>query len=206
MPKRIKLSAGKAVYDSIADAVKALKNCDYKLIGIAGGSCSGKTYLAKFLAEKLHGSCLSMDDYYIGRSRMKDDNFDHPDAVDLKLWGVHIKSVKEGKAIKRPSYNFVTHEREAPRSWKPFFPVITEGLFTLLKPHADNLDLKIFIEADSAMRLSRRIFRDTALRGRMHDDIADQWRRCVEKMHNQYVAPQRDAADIIIYNNEAAKI
>jgi len=192
----------RAVYNSIPDAIGTIKSNGYRLIGIVGGSCSGKTYFANLLAKKLHGSCMSMDDYYIGRSRMKDDNFDHPDAIDLKLWCVHLEKVRKGDAIERPVYNFITHEREGTKRWQPTFPVIAEGLFVLLKPQVNKLDLKIFLEADSAIRLSRRISRDTTLRQRTQNDVKTQWYTHVEHMHNLYVAPQNDIADIIVYNNK----
>ena len=112
------------IYKSISDAIENIKHDQSKVIGVAGGSCSGKTHFAHFLAKKLGGSTLSMDDYYMGRSRMKDDNFDHPDAIDLGLWHDHLKRVKKGKTINKPVYNFKIHERKGVCQWQPVFPVI----------------------------------------------------------------------------------
>jgi uridine kinase len=187
-------------YNSISEAIKRIKFSQFKVIGISGGSCSGKTYFAKLLENKLHSSFISMDDYYIGIRRMKSDNFDHPNAIDIKLWIYHLKQIKEGKEINRPIYNFKNHEREGFRPWRPKFPIIAEGLFTLLPPHSSELSLKIFIMADSESRLKRRILRDTTLRGRYRDDVINQWYKSVEPMYKKYGSAQYHNADIIIIN------
>jgi uridine kinase len=189
------------IYKSIPDAIKGIKCYQHKVIGVAGGSCCGKTYFANLLAKKLKGATLSMDDYYKGLSDMKDDNFDHPDAIDLALWSDHLRRIKEAKVINKPVYNFKVHERESVRQWQPVFPVIAEGLFALLPPQLHELDLKIFVDSNSSVRLDRRIKRDVALRGRREDDIKKQWSVLVEPMYKQYVAPQYVNADIIVHND-----
>jgi len=189
------------IYKSISDAVENIKCDQSKIIGVAGGSCSGKTYFASLLAKKLRGSTLSMDDYYKGVSCMKDNNFDHPDAIDLELWNDHLKQIKEAQVIDKPAYSFKIHERQGFRQWQPVFPVIVEGLFALLSPQANELDLKIFVDSRSDIRLNRRIKRDVALRGRSQDDVKKQWYASVEPMHKQYVVLQQNKADIIVYNS-----
>lgn len=189
------------VYESIALALGAVDFSAYRLIAVCGGSCSGKTFLAKLIAKKCKGSVISMDDYYKGLSKMNDDNFDCPNAVDLKLWHKHLKMAESGLIIKKPIYNFKSHERESMCRWKPLLPVVAEGLFVLLPSPKYKFSIKVFVEATSHTRLNRRIARDVSVRERSKEELIRRWRTSVEPMFRKHIIPQRRAAEIVVYND-----
>jgi len=166
------------------------------IIGVAGGSCSGKTSFAK----RLEGKKLSMDDYYIGISKMVNENYDNPESQDLQFLAENLKDLKKGKAIKKPVYDFVTHDRKGYEKFGPADVVIVEGLWALNKVIKDELDFKIFIEVDSQTRLNRRIKRDVAKRGRKKEEIVKKFNELVEPMYKIHVLPTQEDADLIVGN------
>ncbi len=171
-----------------------LKEKKIIFIGICGGSASGKT----FLAEKLPGQILSMDNYYIGINNMKNNNFDHPSALDLHLLKKNLQDLKQRKTIEKPIYDFKTHSRIGYEPFKLKGKVlIVEGLFALNNIIKDELDLKIFLDVSEKIRLERRIDRDVKERGRTKESVLQQWIQ-VEEMYNKFVLLTKANVDIII--------
>ena len=166
------------------------------IVGIAGGSSSGKTYLAKKLNEEI----LSMDDYFKGIKYIKDNNFDKPSALDLNLLRKHLIKLRDNKNIKKPVYDFKTHSRIGYEIFKPSKVIILEGLYALHKKIVDLIDLKIFVDSSEKTRLKRRIKRDVKFRGRTKKSVVKQWNESVEKMFREYILPTKKYADIIIKN------
>ncbi len=177
------------------------------VIGIAGGTGSGKTTIA----EKLMGTFLDQavlvrqDDYYRDLSHLleeerKEVNFDHPSSIDFELFREHILQLKQNRSIEKPSYNFCTHTRE-PYTAKldPANIIIIEGILIFAVPEIRDLcDLKIFAEADDDIRLVRRIARDVEERGRDFQSISHQYLTTVKPMHDAFVEPSKRYADVII--------
>ena len=172
------------------------------IIGVTGGSCSGKGYIAQIIRKAVKGKILSMDDYYIGIKKMKNKNFDCLDAVDLKLLKEHLKLLKRGKRIKKPVYNFVNHSRVGQENYFPGQIIILEGLFVLNKTLREEIDFKIFVKASEKIQLESRIARDVKERGRTKEDIIQQWKETVRPMCEKYVKPQEKYADLVILNNK----
>ncbi len=170
------------------------------LIGIAGGSGSGKGYVAKILSRKLKAEILSLDDYYLGIDKVKDGNFDSPKALDLETLREHLSRLKRGKAVKRPIYDFRIHKRIGFARFEPSKVMILEGLFALHDLLKDELDLKVWVEASEETRLKRRIERDVKERGRTEESVVAQWKTWVQPMFKKFVEPQRKRADIVIIN------
>lgn len=166
------------------------------IIGIAGGSSSGKTYLAKKLNEEI----LSMDDYFKGIKYIKDGNFDKPSALDLNLLRKQLIKLRNNKNIKKPVYDFKTHSRIGYEIFKPSKVIILDGLYALHKKIADLIDLKIFVDSSEKSRLERRIKRDVKFRGRTKESVIKQWNESVEKMFKLYILPTKKYADIVIKN------
>jgi len=186
------------------------------LIGITGGSCSGKTAIARELSRRLAGhatAVLSMDSYYIDLSHVPEAeralrNFDHPDAIDFPLLMDHLKHLLAGDEILVPAYDFTSHTR-APRGEGhslrlPASPgkrpvVILEGLHACYSEEIRELeDVRIFIDCDPGICLSRRIERDVRERGRDPDSIRGKWQETVTPMYREYVEPVKAFADIVL--------
>ncbi len=178
-----------------------------RIIGIAGGSASGKTSIVRLLAESL-GSCgqvIHQDAYYRPYAEMtleerKKQNFDHPDAFDIDLLCGDLDRLRHGEAIEMPVYDYTNYTRAAETTAVMPHPVIlVEGLLILWYPQLRELcDLKIFVDAEDDERLIRRIMRDTKERGRSLESVLDQYRETVKPMHEQFIAPSKKYADIII--------
>ncbi len=183
------------------------------LIGVAGGSGSGKTTFARLLQSVLgHDRCsiLHQDAYYHDQSGTLDSdpgefNFDHPDAVDFDLLTSHLARVKAGHAIPVPVYDYVTHcrldrtETLAARPW-----IIVEGILVLSDPVLrEHLDVAVFIETPEAVRFARRRARDALERGRDAASVERQFHAQVKPMHDAYVEPSRCYADRV-YSGEGA--
>ena len=163
------------------------------IIGIAGGSGSGKTTVVKRITKALPPHCaaiIPLDSYYNDTTALTDEerkaiNFDHPDAFDWKLLTEQIKKLKNGEAIEQPTYS------------KPV--IILEGIMTLhYKKLRDMMDLKIFVDTDSDVRLIRNIRRDVVERGRTVDMVLDHYENDVKPMHEQFIEPTKKFADLII--------
>lgn len=177
------------------------------IIGIAGGTASGKSTFAKNIDLKYKDklTILSHDYYYKNRPDLTFEertkiNYDHPNAFDTDLLIEHLKLLKQGQSIEHPVYSYVTHLREDyTEISNPSRVIIVEGILIFEnKELRDLMDIKIFIDADSDTRLSRRIIRDVEDRGRSLDAILEQYFETVKPMHEQFVEPSKKFADIIV--------
>jgi uridine kinase len=178
------------------------------IIGIAGGSGSGKSTVARKVAENLtHSSVafIDMDAYYknfteLSLEQRRKLNWDHPDAFDFDLLCEHLERLSSGSAIDKPEYDFVTHLRSAKtRHIEPADVVVIDGILLFVDERARNLcDVKVFVDADPDIRLIRRIKRDTRSRGRPLDEVLDQYLSTVQPMHLQFVEPSKRYADVIV--------
>jgi uridine kinase len=183
------------------------------MIGIAGGSGSGKTTFARLLQDLLgHERCsiLHQDSYYHDQSGEFDHdggrvNFDHPDAIDFALLSRHLAELKSGRSVAVPVYDYHTHrrlDRTEPFPVRPF--MVVEGLLVLAQPAVRNcMDVKVFIDAPEAVRLARRLARDARERGRHPAGVEQQFLAHVKPMHDQYVEPSKQYADKL-YSGAAA--
>jgi len=179
-----------------------------KLVLIAGGSGSGKTYFVNKLMEKFSGDqalLVSQDNYYKDLSHLTFDereklNFDHPDSFDFELLAEHIQLLKQAKDVEIPVYDFTIHTRKSVSlhlSPKPV--IILEGILVLSQQaFLDLADLKIFIDAPDDVRILRRLKRDVKERGRTIESVMSQYLETVRPMHNRYVVPSQQNADMII--------
>lgn len=178
------------------------------IIGIAGGTGSGKTTVVKRLTERLPKGevvVIPQDSYYKDSSNVpieerQNINFDHPDAFDWALLEKHLKMLKEGKAIEQPTYSYITCTREKETIHvEPKEVVIVEGIMALCdKKLRNEMDLKIFVDADADDRLIRVIQRDVVERGRTAEAVMERYTRIVKPMHLQFIEPCKRYADIII--------
>lgn len=178
------------------------------IIGIAGGSGSGKSTVARRVAESLDGAqvaFIDMDAYYrdhrhLPLAERRLINWDHPDAFDTSLLAEHLAALSRGEAIDKPVYDFVEHLR-APRTVRvePADVIVIDGILLLVDERVrDACDVKVFVDADADIRLIRRLRRDMEVRGRPLDEILDQYITTVQPMHLQFVEPSKRYADIII--------
>lgn len=187
------------------------------VVGIAGGTASGKTTVARKIHEALSPSrvaFIDQDSYYrdlkdLSLEERREVNFDHPDAFDTDLLVHHIKQLKAGNAIEKPVYNFVTSTREARTlTVNPADIILIEGIMVLhMVPIRDQLALKIFVETEDDVRIIRRLTRDIKERGRDFDHVVHQYFKHVRPMHMGFVDPSKRYADIIVPhggNNETA--
>jgi uridine kinase len=177
------------------------------LIGISGGTGSGKTTVAINIKEKIGEDILilDMDSYYKDHSNIPFEerlkiNYDHPDAFDIPLLKEHIQNLLNGNEIKKPVYSFVEYVRlKEYEIIKPQRIIILEGIFALFYEELRKLmDIKIYVDTDPDIRLIRRILRDTKDRGRTLDSVIKQYTEVVRPMHIQFVEPTKRFADIII--------
>lgn len=179
------------------------------VIGIAGGSASGKTSIARKLKEHFsitkHVVIIRMDDYYKDQSDMEmedrlETNYDHPFAFDMDLLISDVKKLKSGESIDKPVYDFMNHTRSDYREHIECSDVIVlEGLMTLDNEELRKLlDIKVFVDATADIRFIRRMLRDVNKRGRSLDHVVDQYMNTVRIMHEQFVEPSKRYADIII--------
>ena len=178
------------------------------IIGIAGGTGSGKTTLADKLVNSFgreEVSILRHDAYYKRHDNMTFEercklNYDHPDAFDNDLLVEHILDLKEGKSIEMPVYDYTIHNRsDETITVEPAPVVILEGILIFAEPTlCDLMDIKVFVDTDADVRILRRIIRDVNERGRSLDNIIRQYLTTVKPMHYLYVEPTKARADIII--------
>jgi uridine kinase len=175
-----------------------------RIIGIVGASGSGKTTVARELAELAGNvSLMSQDNYYIGLPDGVDSknwNFDDPAVIDLEHLARDLAALKRGETVEGPRYIFSTHKR-APDTvtLKPAPLIIVEGLFLFLPQHLrDVFDLKIFIEVPMEVCLERRVARDVVERGRTAEIIRHRWAEQVEPMYIKHVEPTRAFADLLL--------
>jgi uridine kinase len=184
------------------------------VIGVCGGTGSGKTTLCKKITEKsgLSVAMLSQDIYYrdfshLPLSKRNQLNFDHPQALDNKLFNAHIKKLKKGNSINIPEYDFVTHTRiERMNRLDPRECLLVEGILLLSDSQTRKLfDYTVFIDLDADVRFIRRLNRDRMERGRSVESIVKQYLSTVKPMHDQYVKPQKKQADLIISGKDIDK-
>lgn len=179
------------------------------IIGIAGGTGSGKSTVSRKVAEVLRRTAsvafLDMDAYYRHYAdRTLDErrrvNWDHPDTIDADLLVEHLTALAAGDAIEKPVYDFVEHLRAAEHvRVEPAEAIVVDGILLFVDERVRRLcDVKIFVDADADVRLIRRIRRDIAARGRPLDEILDQYLSTVQPMHLQFVEPSKRYADLII--------
>lgn len=187
------------------------------IIGIAGGTGSGKTTIAHRVAAAAPASSVTMleyDSYYRDLPDLTDEelaalNFDHPDSLDTALLVSHLQQLKRGEEIDVPAYDFTTHRRlEETTLARPTPVIVVEGILTFVDDDLRNLfDLKIFVDTDADIRVFRRIRRDIEQRGRDFASIRKQYYETVRPMHLRFVEPSKRWADIILPeggNNEVA--
>jgi uridine kinase len=178
------------------------------IIGIAGGTGSGKTTVVKKIAETLpphYVAVVPLDSYYNDTTGLTDEerkaiNFDHPDAFDWKLLIKQINDLRNGKAIEQPTYSYILSNR-LPETIhvEPKPVIIIEGIMTLInKKLRDMMDLKIFVDCDSDERLIRNIQRDTIDRGRTVSMVVERYLEVLKPMHEQFIEPTKRYADLII--------
>ena len=181
------------------------------IIGICGGSCSGKTYFTEkikhhFLPSKV--STISQDNYYKDRHLQPKDengveNFDTPQSIEFDEYARDIKALKEGKVVTRKEYTF-NNPNVVPEmlTFNPAKIIVVEGLFVFYFPELTKLlDLKVFIDAKDYVKLKRRIFRDNSERGYDLDDVLYRYEKHVAPTYEKYIEPFKFDADIIIPNN-----
>lgn len=177
------------------------------LIGVAGGTCSGKTTVSERLAElagQSHVALIKLDSYYVDRPDLSLDeramaNYDHPDAFDWKLLNDHLAALAAGAPVPVPIYDYVDHRRSGDvRMVHSSRIVVVEGILVLYEPHLrERFDLRVFIDTDSDMRLIRRLRRDVAERGRTPESIITQYLTTVRPSHEQFIEPSKRYADVI---------
>ena len=179
---------------------------DTILIGIAGGTGSGKTTLTKHLKKRFGDdiTVIGHDSYYKRQDRPFEErcrqNYDHPDAFDTDLLVRHLKALKRGETIQCPVYSYVEHNRtDETVEIKPTKVILVEGILIFASQELrDMLDIKIFVETDADVRILRRCLRDVEERGRTLESVVTQYLTTVKPMHEQYVEPSRKYADIVV--------
>jgi len=181
------------------------------IIGIGGGTGSGKTTVVnQIISEFPKGEVqvISQDSYYKDTSHLLFDertkiNFDHPKAIDFDLLVAHLKELKKGNAIDQPIYSFVEHNRTKETiTMYPKKVIIVEGILILTHTDIRKLfDVKLYVHADSDERLIRRLRRDMSERGRDLDEVINRYQNTLKPMHQQFIEPTKEFADIIIPNN-----
>ncbi|MGQ1908574.1 uridine kinase [Marinifilum sp. RC60d5] len=178
------------------------------IIGIAGGTGSGKTTVVRKIIERLpqgEVAVLPQDSYYRDNSHLtleerQEMNFDHPNSVEFELLVKHLKQLKEGKAINQPIYSYLTCLRsEETIKVEPKEVVIVEGILALTQCDLrDLMDIKVFVDCDADDRLNRVIKRDIVERGRSVNKVLDRYEKTVKPMHLQFIEPTKRYADIIV--------
>jgi uridine kinase len=182
------------------------------IIGIAGGTGSGKTTVVQQIIEQLPKDevCLiSQDSYYKDTSHLSYDeraaiNFDHPNSIDFDLLVTHLECLRRGESFEQPVYSFVEHNRtDETITTYPKKVVIVEGILILTHPEIrDKFDIKVYVHADSDERLIRRLKRDMAERGRDLNEVLNRYQTTLKPMHQQFIEPTKEFADIIIPTNK----
>jgi len=180
---------------------------DVMVIGIAGGTGSGKTTITRKLMQRFGGdvSVIYHDNYYKAHHDMPYEercrlNYDHPDAFDTDLLVEAVRDLKAGKNVKCPVYDYSNHDRsDKTITIKPARVIVVEGILIYTSPElCSEMDIKIFVDTDADVRILRRIVRDVRDRGRSLESVINQYLNTVKPMHEQFVEPSKRKADIII--------
>jgi uridine kinase len=178
------------------------------VVGIAGGTGSGKTTVADKLASAIPpGRCVTIDHdaYYRDQGHLpaadrEAINYDHPSALDSALLALHLRELRDGRPVEVPIYDFATHtRRRETRTVAPARVILVEGILVFTEPALrEQMDIKIFVDTDADIRLMRRIHRDLEERGRTFQSVRDQYHATVRPMHLEYVEPSKRWADLIV--------
>lgn len=186
------------------------------IIGITGGTGSGKTTVVQQIVKELPADevcVISQDSYYKDTSHLSFSertkiNFDHPKAVDFDLLAQHLQMLREGKSFEQPIYSFKEHNRTGETlTTFPKKVIIVEGILILSQPEIrEMLDIKLYVHADSDERLIRRLKRDIAERGRDLEEVLTRYQTTLKPMHQQFIEPTKEFADIIIPTNRNNKV
>lgn len=180
---------------------------DIMVLGVAGGTGSGKTTLTKALKDRFGDriSVISHDNYYKRQDNLSYEercktNYDHPNAFDTDLMIHHLQELKSGHSILCPIYDFSQHNRSDEMiEIKPAPVILVEGILLFASPElCDLMDIKVFVDTDADVRILRRILRDVKKRGRSLDSVVSQYLTTVKPMHEQFVEPSKRRADLII--------
>ncbi len=181
---------------------------DVTVIGVAGGTGSGKSILVKRLQEAFEGDdvvTLSHDFYYKNYTELTFEertglNYDHPQSFDTDMLVEHVKMLKNGVPVERPVYSFVEHARlDETVMVRPSKVLIVEGILIFdHKELRELMDMKVFVDTDADLRLSRRLLRDVVERGRTMESVVNQYIQTVKPMHEEFVEPSKKYADVII--------
>lgn len=181
---------------------------DVTIIGVAGGTGSGKSTLVKRLREAFENDdvvTLCHDYYYKAHPELTYEertklNYDHPQAFDTQMMVDHLKALKNNVPIEHPMYSFVEHNRTSETvSVKPSRVIIVDGILIFEnKELRDMMDIKVYVDTDADIRLARRILRDVCERGRTMQSVIDQYITTVKPMHEEFVEPSKKYADVII--------
>jgi len=182
------------------------------IIGIAGGTGCGKTTVVNTILNELpegEVGVISQDSYYKDTTHLSFEervkiNFDHPRSIDFDLLREHLEDLKQGKSVNQPVYSFVKHNRTGDVIvTKPRKVMIVEGILILSHSEIRDLfDIKIYVHADSDERLIRRLRRDITERGRDINEVLQRYQSTLKPMHQQFIEPMKEYADIIIPNNK----
>jgi uridine kinase len=178
------------------------------VIGIAGGTGSGKSTVAHKLATSIPSErcvVIDHDSYYFDQSHLSAEarseiNYDHPASLESRLLGEHLRLLRNGASVEIPIYDFVTHTRSVvTRTVSPAPVIIVEGILVFVDAAVrEQMDIKIFVDTDADIRLMRRIRRDLEQRGRSFNSVRDQYYATVRPMHLEYVEPSKRWADLIV--------
>jgi uridine kinase len=178
------------------------------IIGIAGGSGSGKSTVSRKVAEALAPATVAfveMDAYYRNFAHLPAEerrriNWDHPESLDLDMFAGQLEMLASGEAVRRPVYDFVSHMRTTQTvEVRASEVVVVDGILLFVDPRVRDLcDVKVYVDADADIRLVRRIRRDMTKRGRPLDEILEQYLATVQPMHLQFVEPSKRYADVIV--------
>ncbi len=178
------------------------------LIGIAGGTGSGKTTVANAIVKRVGEeriAILSHDSYYrdfvdLPKDIHERQNFDHPDSLESELLVRHLKALKQGMVVETPIYDFKLHRRAAEtRRIEPRKVILVDGILIYAEPELRKLfDVKIYVDTDADIRLIRRLKRDMAERGRSVESVVEQYESTVRPMHMEFVEPSKRYADLIV--------
>lgn len=186
------------------------------IIGIAGGSGSGKTSVTNEIMKNLDGHSVALieqDFYYKDQSHLTFEerlktNYDHPFAFDNDLLIENLKDLKAGKSVEVPTYDYTIHTRSDKKiAFEPKDVIIVEGIFALENETLRNMmDVKIYVDTDADLRILRRLIRDTKERDRTMESVVEQYLNVVRPMHNQFIEPTKKFADIIIPEGGSNKV
>lgn len=178
------------------------------VVGVAGGTGSGKSTVGRRLIEALgrdNVAYLDQDSYYrdlghLSREERRAQNFDHPDAIEFPLFAEHIQRLQSGETIDKPDYSFTLHTRtDRVTAVRPADVILVEGILILADREVRKaMDIKLFVDTDDDIRLGRRLMRDIQERGRALDDVLAQYMGTVRPMHLAFVEPSKRYADVVI--------